>query len=117
MAAFRAITADDHQVPRPWAEHQVETTVDFAQGNRLLAWYLGGLNFQIEHHLFPRDLPRPLPGAGADRAAGLSRRTASATSRYPTFGAAIRSHLRQLHEMGKRPVCRPREETATAARE
>ena len=37
-----------------WARHQVETTVDFAPRNRLLAWYLGGLNFQIEHHLFSR---------------------------------------------------------------
>ena len=31
-----------------------QTTVDFARGNRLLTWYLGGLNFQIEHHLFPK---------------------------------------------------------------
>ena len=37
-----------------WAAHQVETTVDFARGNRLLSWFIGGLNFQIEHHLFPR---------------------------------------------------------------
>ena len=37
-----------------WARHQVETTVDFAPRNRFLAWYLGGLNFQIEHHLFSR---------------------------------------------------------------
>ncbi len=37
-----------------WAEHQVESTADFAQGNKLLSWYMGGLNFQIEHHLFPK---------------------------------------------------------------
>ena len=37
-----------------WFTHQVETTVDFAQGNRLLTWYMGGLNYQIEHHLFPK---------------------------------------------------------------
>ncbi len=34
--------------------HQVETSVDFARDNRLLTWYLGGLNFQVEHHLFPK---------------------------------------------------------------
>ena len=39
-----------------WARHQVESTVNFAPRSRFLAWYLGGLNFQIEHHLFP-DLP------------------------------------------------------------
>ncbi len=103
MAAFRAITADDHQVPRPWAEHQVETTVDFAQGSRLLAWYLGGLNFQIEHHLFPRICHVHYPAL-----APIVRQVCAENGvRYfahPTFGAAIRSHLRQLHEMGKRPV-------------
>ena len=35
-----------------WAVHQVQTTVDFARGNPVLCWFLGGLNFQIEHHLF-----------------------------------------------------------------
>lgn len=33
--------------------HQLETTANFANGSRLLSWYCGGLNFQIEHHLFP----------------------------------------------------------------
>ncbi len=52
----------DFPLPRPetgrlekcWAAHQVETTVDFARGSRVASWLLGGLNFQIEHHLFPR---------------------------------------------------------------
>lgn len=33
--------------------HQLKTTANFAKKNRLLSWYVGGLNFQIEHHLFP----------------------------------------------------------------
>ena len=37
-----------------WAVHQAETSVDFSRQSRLLSWLLGGLNFQIEHHLFPR---------------------------------------------------------------
>jgi linoleoyl-CoA desaturase len=41
-------------IERDWAEHQLATTMDFAPGNTFLAWYLGGLNFQVEHHLFPR---------------------------------------------------------------
>ena len=45
-----------------WAVHQVETTVDFARKSRVVSWLLGGLNFQIEHHLFPHDLPHQLPG-------------------------------------------------------
>ena len=37
-----------------WAVHQVATTVNFARDSRPLSWWLGGLNFQIEHHLFPQ---------------------------------------------------------------
>jgi linoleoyl-CoA desaturase len=40
-------------MPTGWAEHQVRATVDFAPSNQLLGWYVGGLNFQVEHHLFP----------------------------------------------------------------
>jgi linoleoyl-CoA desaturase len=36
-----------------WLVHQLNTTSDFARNNRFLNWYAGGLNFQIEHHLFP----------------------------------------------------------------
>ena len=42
------------QLSSAWAVHHFQTTVDFARRSRLLTWYLGGLNFQIEHHLFPK---------------------------------------------------------------
>jgi linoleoyl-CoA desaturase len=42
------------QMEIEWALHQVESSVDFARGNRFMTWYLGGLNYQIEHHLFPK---------------------------------------------------------------
>jgi linoleoyl-CoA desaturase len=35
-----------------WAVHEAETTANFAPTNALARWYLGGLNFQVEHHLF-----------------------------------------------------------------
>lgn len=37
-----------------WAIHQLRTTANFATKNKLISWWVGGLNFQIEHHLFPR---------------------------------------------------------------
>ncbi|MSS70418.1 MAG: hypothetical protein EXS64_02910 [Candidatus Latescibacteria bacterium] len=40
-------------VEKEWAIHEVETTSNFGTRNRLANWYLGGLNFQIEHHIFP----------------------------------------------------------------
>jgi linoleoyl-CoA desaturase len=36
-----------------WATHQMRTTADFATGSRLTTWFTGGLNHQVEHHLFP----------------------------------------------------------------
>jgi linoleoyl-CoA desaturase len=36
-----------------WAVHQLQTTSNFAGKNRILSWYIGGLDYQIEHHLFP----------------------------------------------------------------
>ncbi len=37
-----------------WALHQLKTTANFATRNKFISWWVGGLNFQIEHHLFPR---------------------------------------------------------------
>ncbi|HRD44219.1 MAG TPA: fatty acid desaturase, partial [Ferruginibacter sp.] len=37
-----------------WAMHQLATTANFATKNKLISWLVGGLNFQVEHHLFPK---------------------------------------------------------------
>lgn len=42
------------QIQEAWAEHQMRTTANFATHNKLAAFFLGGLNRQIEHHLFPK---------------------------------------------------------------
>ena len=88
--------------PRDWAEHQVETTVDFAQKSRLLAWYLGGLNFQVEHHLFPTVSHvhyRRISPIVEDMCAqhGLPY------NNNATLMDALRSHSRWLKRMGERP--------------
>jgi linoleoyl-CoA desaturase len=45
---------DAGNIENEWAIHQVETTANFATKNKLISWLVGGLNFQIEHHLFPK---------------------------------------------------------------
>lgn len=40
-------------IENEWAMHQMNTTVNFAPDNKLVSWYVGGLNYQVEHHLFP----------------------------------------------------------------
>jgi linoleoyl-CoA desaturase len=44
---------DEGNLANSWAVHQLYTTTNFAHRNRVLSWYVGGLNFQVEHHLFP----------------------------------------------------------------
>jgi linoleoyl-CoA desaturase len=86
--------------PRVWAVHEVETTVDFCPRNTVLTWLLGGLNYQIEHHLFPRVAHTHYP-----RIAEIVRRNAARHGvRYtvqPSLRAALRSHQRHLRALGK----------------
>jgi linoleoyl-CoA desaturase len=85
-----------------WAVHQVETTVDFSPGNPVITWYVGGLNYQIEHHLFPRVSHVHYPRI-ARIVAQACRRHGIRYNVHPTLWQAIGSHFRWLREMG-RPV-------------
>jgi len=48
------VPVDNNDIENEWAIHQIETTANFATKNKLISWLVGGLNFQIEHHLFPK---------------------------------------------------------------
>src|SRR5882757_2260529 len=52
--SFPVPVADINKIENEWAIHQIETTANFATKNKLISWLVGGLNFQIEHHLFPK---------------------------------------------------------------
>jgi len=87
------------EIDNDWAIHQVETTVDFSPGNRVLSWYVGGLNYQIEHHLFPRVAHVHYPALApiVERTAkeyGINYRV------NPTLWSALRSHYRMLQKLG-----------------
>jgi linoleoyl-CoA desaturase len=43
----------DGNIENNWAVHQLMTTSDFAPNSRIFSWLVGGLNYQVEHHLFP----------------------------------------------------------------
>jgi len=85
-----------------WAVHELQTTSDFARNNHFLNWYVGGLNFQIEHHLFPYICHIHYP-----KIAPIVEKTAKEFgypyNLKPTFIQAIRSHIRRLKELG-RPI-------------
>lgn len=102
-ADFPEPTPGTGRLQDAWAVHQVQTTVDFAQGNRFLTWYVGGLNFQIEHHLFPRichiHYPRISKIVQAVSAEYAVRYTAQ-----ESFLGALSSHWRWLRRMGRLPA-------------
>jgi linoleoyl-CoA desaturase len=85
-----------------WAVHQVQTTVDFARANRFLTWYLGGLNFQIEHHLFPRVCHVHYPRI-ADIVQKASAEFGVRYTAHEGLFRAVSSHWRWLRRMGRPP--------------
>jgi linoleoyl-CoA desaturase len=85
---------------RLWAVHEVETTVDFCPRNPVLTWMLGGLNFQIEHHLFPR-VPHTHYAQIARIVQENAERHGVRYSVQPSLAAALRSHYRHLRTMGR----------------
>jgi linoleoyl-CoA desaturase len=87
-------------VNMPWADLQMHTTANFAIKNKLVNYLFGGLNFQVEHHLFPRVCHIHYP-----KIAGIVKQTAHDHNlpymEYETFFGAIASHIRVLKKFGR----------------
>jgi linoleoyl-CoA desaturase len=86
-----------------WAIHQLYTTTNFANKSRLFSWYVGGLNFQVEHHLFPnvchvhyRKISKIVESTAKEF--GLPYKA------EPTFFGALKGHAKLLKELGAKPV-------------
>tara|TARA_Y100000385_G_scaffold135063_1_gene140270 strand:- start:765 stop:1856 length:1092 start_codon:yes stop_codon:yes gene_type:complete len=47
------VPTDSGNLDNEWMIHQLKTTANFAKNSKFITWFVGGLNFQIEHHLFP----------------------------------------------------------------
>jgi len=101
-AEFEAAGVDPVKIENEWAIHQVKTTANFAFTNKIATWFLGGLNYQIEHHLFPRISHIHYPA--------ISRIVQDTCAQFglnylyfPTTCAAVVSHVRFMNQMGKKP--------------
>lgn len=91
------------EMEESFMEHQLRTTSDFARKSKLLSWYLGGLNFQVEHHLFPHicHIHYPKISEIVERAAkdfGLP------FHEHRSLADAIRGHMNSLRHFGAQPV-------------
>jgi len=97
---------EEGKIENSWAIHQLHTTTNFANKNRWLSWYVGGLNFQVEHHLFPNICHvhyRKISSIVSDTAKefGLPYKS------EPTFIGALVGHAKLLKQLGVRPVMQP----------
>jgi linoleoyl-CoA desaturase len=97
---FPEPVGDPLHIENEWAVHEVQTTIDFAPNNRFLNWYIGGLNYQIEHHLFPRMCHLNYP-----RIAPIVREACAEFGityhAYPTFIGALSAHIQSLKWLGQ----------------
>lgn len=83
-----------------WAIHQIKTTANFAPRNKAISWFVGGLNFQIEHHLFPKISHVHYPAISkiikqACKEFGVEY------IEYPRMINAVASHVAFLKQLGR----------------
>jgi linoleoyl-CoA desaturase len=98
---------DEGNIDNTWAIHQLETTADFARSNSFVSWWVGGLNFQVEHHLFPQICHVHYPEV-AKIVEQTTKEFDVAYYAFPTFWSAVRSHFASLKQIGEGlPVTAP----------
>ncbi len=89
-----------------WMIHQLRTTANFANRSKWFTWFAGGLNFQVEHHLFPNISHIHYPAISK-----IVKQTAKEFNlpyhEAPSFYTAVRSHFRALKRMGRTPQVIP----------
>jgi len=90
---------ENNMIEQSWAEHQLYTSSNFANENKFITWFAGGLNYQIEHHLYPT-----VCHVHYKAISKIVRKTA-AEFKLPyianeTFFGALKSHSRTLQHLG-----------------
>ena len=90
-------------VENNWAIHQIQTTTNFAPKNRILNWFIGGLNFQIEHHLFPN-----ICHVHYRKISAIVKKTAKEFDLpyhcAKTFRRAVINHGKMLYHLGTKDI-------------
>lgn len=107
-------TSEEGTMENHWAIHQLRTTANFANRARLFSWLIGGLNFQIEHHLFPN-----ICHVHYRRISKIVKATAEEYNlpyhQHRTFAGALKSHFVMLYELGTGKYDRKKLATEAAA--
>ena len=101
-AEFEMVSGENTMIENAWAEHQVRSTANFAPRNRFINWYVGGLNYQVEHHLFPRISHVHYP-AISPIVEKTCKEHGLPYNSYPTMTASLMSHFRMMKALGEKP--------------
>lgn len=98
--ANQPIPDSEGVIHNEWAIHELETTANFARKSRFFAWLIGGLNYQIEHHLFP-NISHVHYKAISPIVERTAREFGVPYNENRTFFSAIGSHVRMLKALGR----------------
>ncbi|MDZ7772186.1 MAG: acyl-CoA desaturase [Balneolaceae bacterium] len=90
---------EDNMIDEHWMIHEMVTTNNFARENKALCWFVGGLNFQIEHHLFPRVCSVHYPEISYI-VEDTAKEFGIPYNHHETFFEAVASHYRTLKKFG-----------------
>jgi len=90
---------DEKTISRDWAKLQCLTATNFCVGSQFWTWMSGGLNYQLEHHLFPY-----LPHVYLPIISPIVQQTCKEYnveySSFPSYPSAIYSHYCLLKQLG-----------------
>lgn len=95
-----ALAAHNDKIENEWAVHQIQTTNNFATKSPFATWFMGGLNFQVEHHLFPKISHVHYPKIN-NILVKMCEKHGIPYNEMPTFTGAVRSHIRWMRLMGQ----------------
>jgi len=91
---------ENGSVQNNWAIHQLITTSDYSPKNKVFSWLIGGLNYQVEHHLFPN-----ISHVHYSTIATMVKETAQKYSLpyhvQPGFLKALWEHAKMLKKLGQ----------------
>jgi linoleoyl-CoA desaturase len=96
------VPTEELKFEHAWVTHQLFTTANFSVKNKLVGWFTGGLNHQVEHHIFPN-----ISHIHYSKIRDIVKETAQEYNlpyfEYKSTREAIISHFRYLKELGAQP--------------
>ena len=99
QAGFPLPREDTGQIESPWAVHQARVTANYGWHNLFLGWFIGGLNYHLEHHLFPTICHIHYP-ALTKIVEETCRKHGIKYLKHKSFWTGVAAHYRWLKKMG-----------------